>query len=70
MLSCDNSSENIQQSGGAVSLLFEMQILVKGKTGQTPAETFLIEMQGDLESRRQEHLQGKFIGDLHYTKGL
>merc|ERR1712083_50763 len=25
-------------------------------------------MQGDLESRNKEHLEGKFIGDLHYTK--
>ena len=47
-----------------------MQILVKGRTGQTPAETFLIEMQGDLESRTHQHLEGKFIGDLHYTRGL
>merc|ERR1712183_1043353 len=47
---------------------FKMQIVVKGKTGQTPGETFLIEMQGDLESRKNEHLEGKFIGDLHYTK--
>ena len=46
-----------------------MQIVVKGKTGQTPGETFLIEMQGDLESRKYQHLQGKFIGDLHYSKG-
>ena len=35
--------------------------------GETP-EWFIIEMQGDLESRNQEHLEGKFIGDLHYTK--
>ena len=47
-----------------------MQILVKGKAGQTPGETFLIEMQGDLESRKNEHLEGKFIGDLHYSKGV
>ena len=31
-------------------------------------EWFMIEMQGDLESRNKEHLEGKFIGDLHYTK--
>lgn len=29
---------------------------------------FIIEIQGDLESRNKEHLEGKFIGDLHYTK--
>merc|ERR1711971_448275 len=28
----------------------------------------MIEMQGDLESRNKEHLEGKFIGDLHFTK--
>ena len=25
-------------------------------------------IQGDLESRNKEHLEGKFIGDLHFTK--
>ena len=45
-----------------------MQIKVSGGTGTTPSESFMIEMQGDLESRNNEHLEGKFIGDLHYTK--
>ena len=45
-----------------------MQIKVSGGTGSTPSESFMIEMQGDLESRNNEHLEGKFIGDLHYTK--
>ena len=44
-----------------------MQILMRKGEGETP-EWFIIEMQGDLESRNHEHLEGKFIGDLHYTK--
>lgn len=33
------------------------------------AEWTIVELQGDLESKRQENvLSGKFIGDLHYTK--
>ena len=31
-------------------------------------EWFMIEMQGDLESRNKDHLEGKFIGDLHFSK--
>ena len=45
-----------------------MQIYVKSGAVEGPDETFMIEMQGDLESRNKEHLEGKFIGDLHYTK--
>ncbi len=45
----------------------EMQLVVrKGETG--PDEWFMIEMQGDLESRNKEQVQGKFIGDLHFNK--
>ena len=44
-----------------------MQILMRKGEGETP-EWFVIEMQGDLESRNKEHLEGKFIGDLHYNK--
>ena len=44
-----------------------MQFFVKSGH-DTPQEMFIIEMQGDLESRNKEHLEGKFIGDLHYTK--
>ena len=46
-----------------------MQIFVKDpKNGQ---ELNMIEMQGDLESRLGANVDvsGKFIGDLHYTKG-
>ena len=45
-----------------------MQIYVKSSEGSAPGETFMIEMQGNLESRNKEQLEGKFIGDLHYTK--
>ena len=45
-----------------------MQIQVSSGVGNTPTESFMIEMQGDLESRNKEQLEGKFIGDLHYTK--
>merc|ERR1711872_494333 len=45
----------------------KMQFLVKSGSS-TPQEMFIIEMQGDLESRNKEHLEGKFIGDLHYSK--
>jgi len=44
-----------------------MQFFVKSGNS-TPKEMFIIEMQGDLESRNKGHLEGKFIGDLHYTK--
>ena len=46
----------------------DMQIFVRSATDSSPEETFMIEMQGDLESRNKEQLEGKFIGDLHYTK--
>jgi len=46
----------------------KMQFFVKKAGNSTPQEMFIIEMQGDLESRNKEHLEGKFIGDLHYTK--
>jgi len=44
-----------------------MQIVV-GLGDNGMKEWFCIEMQGDLESRNKEHLEGKFIGDLHFTK--
>ncbi|XP_066937416.1 chromosome transmission fidelity protein 8 homolog [Macrobrachium rosenbergii] len=31
-------------------------------------EWVLLELQGDLESRTQEDMKNKFIGDLHFTK--
>ena len=51
-----------------LSILSEMQLLVKAPAGEASLEWFIVEMQGDLESRHKEHLEGKFIGDLHYTK--
>ena len=45
-----------------------MQIRVKSASEDGPAETFMIEMQGEVESRNKEQLEGKFIGDLHYNK--
>ncbi|CAL4096708.1 unnamed protein product, partial [Meganyctiphanes norvegica] len=32
------------------------------------AEWVMLELQGDLESRDEDAMVGKFIGDLHYTK--
>ena len=43
-----------------------MQLMMGRGPGGTE-EWFLLEMQGDLESRNQDHLEGKFIGDLHFT---
>ena len=31
-------------------------------------EWILLELQGDLESRMQEDMKNKFIGDMHFTK--
>ena len=44
-----------------------MQLLIWAGEGGL-AEWFMIEMQGDLESRNKDHVQGKFIGDLHFNK--
>jgi chromosome transmission fidelity protein 8 len=44
-----------------------MQLKIQ-RGASKPAEWFLIEMQGDLESRSKDHLEGKFIGDLHFNK--
>jgi chromosome transmission fidelity protein 8 len=47
----------------------EMQLLVKKAGAEETPEWFIIEMQGDLESRNKERpLEGQFIGDLHFTK--
>ena len=43
-----------------------MQLMMGRGPGGTE-EWFLLEMQGDLESRNRDHLEGKFIGDLHFT---
>ncbi|KAL7633846.1 UNVERIFIED_CONTAM: hypothetical protein RMT77_015802 [Armadillidium vulgare] len=36
--------------------------------GSDSTEWVLVELQGDLESRTQEPMKGKFIGDLSFTK--
>ncbi|XP_065569989.1 chromosome transmission fidelity protein 8 homolog [Artemia franciscana] len=48
-----------------------MQIFLKSKIckdKEDPEEWALIELQGDLNSRSDEPISGKHIGDLHYTK--
>jgi chromosome transmission fidelity protein 8 len=46
-----------------------MQLLVKKAGAEETPEWFMIEMQGDLESRNKERpVDGQFIGDLHFTK--
>lgn len=44
-----------------------MQIAVRAE-GEAVEESYLLEMQGELESRSQAALESKLIGDLHYTK--
>ncbi|KAK7067090.1 Chromosome transmission fidelity protein 8 [Halocaridina rubra] len=45
-----------------------MQIPIKLKDKDSGGEEWcLIELQGDLESRTQEEMKNKFIGDLHFT---
>jgi len=44
-----------------------MQIAVRAEGGAVE-ESYLLEMQGELESRSQAALESKLIGDLHYTK--
>ncbi|XP_042885085.1 chromosome transmission fidelity protein 8 homolog [Penaeus japonicus] len=39
---------------------------IAGKEGVP--EWIILELQGDLESRTQEEMASKFIGDLHFTK--
>merc|ERR1712059_64113 len=45
----------------------KMQIRIRAGDDK-PLEWFMIEMQGDLESRTKERLEGKLIGDLYFNK--
>ncbi|XP_014770305.1 chromosome transmission fidelity protein 8 homolog isoform X2 [Octopus bimaculoides] len=44
-----------------------VQIFIKMSSGQSCPEWTIVELQGDLEMRYPVPLEGKFIGDLHFT---
>ncbi|XP_056381921.1 chromosome transmission fidelity protein 8 homolog [Hyla sarda] len=45
-----------------------VQIVVSREAQGQPAEWLLMELQGEIEARKQEGLARKVMGDLHYTK--
>ncbi|KAG8562952.1 hypothetical protein GDO81_015877 [Engystomops pustulosus] len=45
-----------------------VQIVVSRDAQGQPAEWLLMELQGEIEARKQDGLSGKVMGDLHYTK--
>ncbi|KAM3918227.1 chromosome transmission fidelity protein 8 homolog [Leptodactylus fuscus] len=45
-----------------------VQIVVSRDAQGQPAEWLLMELQGEIEARKQDGLAGKVMGDLHYTK--
>ncbi|XP_053304808.1 chromosome transmission fidelity protein 8 homolog isoform X2 [Spea bombifrons] len=45
-----------------------VQILVSRGAQGEPEEWLLMELQGEIEARKQDGLAGKLMGDLHYTK--
>ncbi|KAM4721321.1 chromosome transmission fidelity protein 8 homolog isoform 1-T2 [Rhinophrynus dorsalis] len=45
-----------------------VQILVSRNADGQLAEWLLMELQGEIESRRQDGLAGNLMGDLHFTK--
>ena len=49
------------------SIVFLMFSGVCRNSTDGAAEWVILELQGDLESRCGEQLNGNFIGDLHYT---
>ncbi|XP_073461681.1 chromosome transmission fidelity protein 8 homolog [Aquarana catesbeiana] len=42
--------------------------IVVSRDGGDPGEWMLMELQGEIESRREDGLTGKLMGDLHFTK--
>ncbi|XP_040265897.1 chromosome transmission fidelity protein 8 homolog [Bufo bufo] len=45
-----------------------VQIVVSRDAPGQPAEWLLMELQGEIEARKEDGLTGKMMGDLHYTK--
>ncbi|KAM5137806.1 chromosome transmission fidelity protein 8 homolog [Mantella aurantiaca] len=45
-----------------------VQIVVSRDAEGRIGEWMLMELQGEIEARRQDGLTGKLMGDLHYTK--
>lgn len=45
-----------------------MPVFVKTIEKDLSTNWAIIELQGDLRSHSESHFEGKFIGDLHYTK--
>ncbi|NP_001090610.1 chromosome transmission fidelity factor 8 L homeolog [Xenopus laevis] len=45
-----------------------VQILVSRDPQGQPEDWLLMELQGQIEDRKQDGLTGKVMGDLHYTK--
>ena len=49
-------------------LNFENYISRKNENFEEITEWMMIELQGDLESRTQDTMKNKFVGDFHFTK--
>ncbi|XP_044270101.1 chromosome transmission fidelity protein 8 homolog [Tribolium madens] len=45
-----------------------MSILIKVPGGHLSSHWAILELQGDLKSHSDTSFEGKFIGDLHFTK--
>jgi len=44
-----------------------MQVIIESSSSNGIAEWTIVELQGELESKSEEALGGKLIGDLHYN---